>query len=169
MCWRGGCEPTTWPGGRYFVEAAPYDPPSVYLACQGGSDHLVQGWHHTYPRPVLVTNCSNSYVPSKLIPPLFSKHLRARSCPSTAKARTCATGSISRTMFARSVGCSRPDVRARRTTSPAIRSGTGPTALCAGRALETDRSASCHRRALRGRVPRPHGRQHSQYSRSLAN
>ena len=60
----------------------------------------------TYGLPVLVTNCSNNYgpyqFPEKLIPLIIIKALgRASRCRSTARARTSATGSMSRTTPAR--------------------------------------------------------------------
>ncbi len=47
-----------------FTETTPYAPNSPYSASQGGADHLVRAYHHTYGLPTLTTNCSNNYGPS---------------------------------------------------------------------------------------------------------
>ena len=55
------------------------------LGEQGGRDHLVRAWHHTYGPPVLTTNCSNNYgplhFPEKLIPLMIVNALAGPSLP----------------------------------------------------------------------------------------
>jgi dTDP-glucose 4,6-dehydratase len=55
------------------------------LGQQGGSDHLVRAWHHTYGLPVLTTNCSNNYgplhFPEKLIPLVIVNALAGKPLP----------------------------------------------------------------------------------------
>ena len=46
-----------------FTETTPYAPSSPYSASKAASDHLVRAWHRTYGLPVLLTNCSNNFVP----------------------------------------------------------------------------------------------------------
>ena len=82
----------------FFHEEYPYQPNSPYSASKAASDHFVRAWHHTYGLPTLVTNCSNNYgpyhFPEKLIPLDDPERARGQSrCRSTARARTCATGS----------------------------------------------------------------------------
>ena len=95
-----------------FTEATPYDPNSPYSASKAAADHLARAWHHTYGLPVIVTNCSNNYgpyqFPEKLIPLIIIKALAGKPLPVYGTARTCATGSMSRTMPAASC---RPDAR----------------------------------------------------------
>ena len=82
-----------------FTESTPYDPNSPYAASKAAADHLARAWHRTYGLPVIVTNCSNNYgpyqFPEKLIPLTIIKAPPASRCRSTARARTCATGSMS--------------------------------------------------------------------------
>jgi len=65
----------------FFTETTPYDPRSPYSASKASSDHLVNGYFHTYNLPVLITNCSNNYgpyqFPEKLIPLILNNALRA--------------------------------------------------------------------------------------------
>ena len=62
-----------------FTEETKYDPHSPYSASKASSDHFVRAFHDTYGMPVVVTNCSNNYVPyqfpEKLIP-LFINNIR---------------------------------------------------------------------------------------------
>jgi dTDP-glucose 4,6-dehydratase len=55
------------------------------LGQQGGFDHLVRAWHHTYGLPVLTTNCSNNYgplhFPEKLIPLVIVNALAGKPLP----------------------------------------------------------------------------------------
>jgi nucleoside-diphosphate-sugar epimerase len=80
-----------------FTEDTPYAPNSPYSASKAASDHLVRAWHETYGLPVVLTNCSNNYgpfhFPEKLIPVVILNALPASRSRSTARARTCATGS----------------------------------------------------------------------------
>jgi dTDP-glucose 4,6-dehydratase len=89
------------PTGK-FSETTPYQPNSPYAASKAASDHLVRAWHHTHGLPTLATNCSNNYgpyhFPEKLIPLASSVRCAARACRSTARARMCGTGCMSRTM-----------------------------------------------------------------------
>ena len=83
--------------------------------------------YRTYGLPVLVTNCSNNYgpyqFPEKLLPADDpQRRWRASRCPSTATARTSATGSSSRTIAGRWNACWPRGSRARPTTSAAIAS-----------------------------------------------
>ena len=68
-----------------FEETTPYDPRSPYSASKASSDHLVMAWHHTYGRPVVVTNCSNNYgpyhFPEKLIPLVILNALDQKPLP----------------------------------------------------------------------------------------
>ena len=89
-----------------FTEETPYAPSSPYSASKAASDHLVRAWHETYGLPVVLSNCSNNYgpfhFPEKLIPLVILNALEASRCRSTARARMCATGFMSRTMRGRS-------------------------------------------------------------------
>ena len=97
------CSARSAPTGM-FTETTPYAAElALFGVSKAASDHLVRAWHHTYGLPALVTNCSNNYgpyhFPEKLIPLMILSALRGRAaCRSTARARTCATGSMSRTM-----------------------------------------------------------------------
>ena len=68
-----------------FSETTPYAPNSPYSATEGGSDHLVRAYHHTYGLPVLTTNCSNNYgpyqFPEKLIPLMIANALAGKALP----------------------------------------------------------------------------------------
>jgi dTDP-D-glucose 4,6-dehydratase len=87
------------PTGK-FTEDTPYDPRSPYSASKAASDHLVRAWFHTYGLPVVLSNCSNNYgpyhFPEKLIPVVILNALHGRPIPVYGRARTCATGSMSR-------------------------------------------------------------------------
>ena len=52
---------------------------------EGGSDHLVRAWHHTYGLPVVISNCSNNYgpchFPEKLIPLIILNALEGQAMP----------------------------------------------------------------------------------------
>jgi dTDP-glucose 4,6-dehydratase len=83
-----------------FTETTPYAPNSPYSASKAASDHLVRAWGETYGLPVVISNCSNNYgpfhFPEKLIPVVILNALAGRRSRSMARARTCATGSMSR-------------------------------------------------------------------------
>ena len=68
-------------GEKFFTEELKYQPHSPYSAAKASSDHFVRAFHDTYGMPVIVTNCSNNYVPyqfpEKLIP-LFINNIRNR-------------------------------------------------------------------------------------------
>lgn len=88
-------------GKDFFLETTNYNPHSPYSASKASSDHFVRAFHDTYGMPTIVTNCSNNYgpyqFPEKLIP-LFINNIRhRRSCLYTEKAKTCATGCMSKT------------------------------------------------------------------------
>ncbi len=116
------------PPGGFFTEDSRYDPRSPYSASKAASDHLARAWHETYGLPVLVTNCSNNYgprhFPEKLIPLMILNALEGKNLPSTATARTSATGSTSRIMPAASSRCWRRAGSARPTSSAAVRYAT---------------------------------------------
>jgi len=69
----------------YFRETTAYDPRSPYSASKASSDHLVNGYFHTYDLPVMITNCSNNYgpyqFPEKLIPLIIHNCLQGRALP----------------------------------------------------------------------------------------
>ena len=97
-----------WAPTGHFTETTPYAPNSPYSASQGRvSDHLVRAWDETYGLPVVLSNCSNNYgpfhFPEKLIPVVILNALAGQADPGLRHAaRTCATGSTSRTTPARS-------------------------------------------------------------------
>ncbi|UOH74538.1 dTDP-glucose 4,6-dehydratase [Acinetobacter schindleri] len=68
-----------------FTETTPYQPSSPYSASKASSDHLVRAWHRTYGLPVIVTNCSNNYIPyhfpEKLIPLVILNALDEKPLP----------------------------------------------------------------------------------------
>jgi dTDP-glucose 4,6-dehydratase len=72
-------------------------PRLAVLGEQGGVDHLVRAWHHTYGLPGWSPNCSNNYgpyqFPEKLIPLVILNALDGQPLPVYGAARTCATGS----------------------------------------------------------------------------
>ncbi len=55
------------------------------LGVEGGSDHLVRAWHHTYGLPVFISNCSNNFgpyhFPEKLIPLTILNALEGKPLP----------------------------------------------------------------------------------------
>lgn len=61
-----------------FSEKSPIAPRSPYSSSKAASDHLVQGYYHTYGLKTIIVNCSNNYGPNqheeKLIPKTI-KHL----------------------------------------------------------------------------------------------
>src|SRR5207245_11786780 len=63
----------------------PMPPKLPYPAAQGGSEHVVRLYHHTYMLPTLVTNCSNNYgpyqFPEKLIPLMILNALEGKPLP----------------------------------------------------------------------------------------
>lgn len=89
-------------GKDFFYEETKYNPHSPYSASKASSDHFVRAYHDTYGMPTIVTNCSNNYgpyqFPEKLIPLSSTTYATASPFPSTVKARTYATGSMSKTM-----------------------------------------------------------------------
>ena len=121
-------------GTEFFTEDLKYQPHSPYSAAKAASDHFVRAFHDTYGMPTIITNCSNNYgpyqFPEKLIP-LFINNIRTVSrCPSTARVRTCATGSMSKTTPVPSTPSSTMAAWLRPTTSVASTSGKTLT-LCA--------------------------------------
>lgn len=60
------------PDAPAFPETNRYEPNSPYSASKASSDHLVRAYHHTYRLPVLITNCSNNYVPYQFSEKLIS-------------------------------------------------------------------------------------------------
>ena len=117
--------------GTLFTERTKYDPHSPYSASKASSDHFVRAFHDTYGMPTIVTNCSNNYgpyqFPEKLIPLFIKTSATASRCPSTAAARTCATGSTSRIMRAPSTSSSTAGASPRPTTSAVSTSGATST------------------------------------------
>ena len=104
-------------GSRFFTEDLKYQPHSPYSAAKAASDHFVRAFHDTYGLP---TKRSSSRCSS-------TTSVTASRCPSTARARTCATGSMWRTMPAPSTSSS---MRARwpsPTTSEASTNGSTST------------------------------------------
>ena len=84
---------------------APTSPNSPYSASKAASDHLARAWHHTYGLPVIVTNCSNNYgpyqFPGEADPADDPQRARGQAAAGLRRrARTCATGSMSRIMRA---------------------------------------------------------------------
>lgn len=69
----------------FFTETTPYDPRSPYSASKASSDHLVNGYFHTYGLPILITNCSNNYgpyqFPEKLVPLVFHNSMVGKELP----------------------------------------------------------------------------------------
>ena len=131
-------------GEEFFEETTRYAPHSPYSASKASSDHFVRAYHDTYGMPTLVTNCSNNYGPLPVsrrssYPCSSTTSATAGRCPSTAAARTSATGSMSRTTPGRSTGSSTTAAWPRPTTSvastreehrpdPAARPHDGPPA-----------------------------------------
>ena len=68
-----------------FSEETPYAPSSPYSASKAASDHFVRAWHETYGLPVVLSNCSNNYVPyhfpEKLVPLMIAKALDGEPLP----------------------------------------------------------------------------------------
>jgi dTDP-glucose 4,6-dehydratase len=66
-----------------FLETTNYDPQSPYSASKASSDHFVRAYQNTYKLPIVVSNCSNNYVPyqfqEKLLPLCINniKHSKA--------------------------------------------------------------------------------------------
>ena len=69
----------------FFTEDTPYKPQNPYSASKASSDHLVRAWSHTYGLPILISNCSNNYVPyqypEKLIPLMIINALNGKRMP----------------------------------------------------------------------------------------
>ena len=83
-------------------KTTPYAPKLALFRLQGGADHLVRAWRRTYGLPVVISNCSNNYgpcqFPEKLIPLMILNALRGQAAAGLRRrARTCATGCMSRT------------------------------------------------------------------------
>jgi dTDP-glucose 4,6-dehydratase len=97
--------------GDPATEESPLLPRNPYSASKAGADRLAYAYHATYGLPVVITRCSNNYgpyqYPEKLIPLFVTNALDDEICRSTARARTCATGSTSTTTVRRSPRCSR--------------------------------------------------------------
>src|SRR5437870_12239036 len=72
------------PTGKFTEQSSP-DPSSPYSASKAGADLLVLASYKTYGQEVLVTRCSNNYVPyqfpEKLIPLMIIKALRDEPLP----------------------------------------------------------------------------------------
>ena len=109
-----------------FTDTTPYQPNSPYSASKAASDHFARAWHRTFGLPVLISHCSNNYgpyqMPEKLVPVVYpgGSGGTGRS-PSTATARTCATGFSSKTMPALWIRSLTRECRARCTTSARMR------------------------------------------------
>lgn len=69
----------------HFTEASRYDPSSPYSASKAAADHFVRAYHRTFGLPVMITNCSNNYVPyqfpEKLIPLMIFNILNDKPLP----------------------------------------------------------------------------------------
>ena len=80
-----------------FTESTPYNPSSPYSSTKAGSDLLVRAWVRSFGVKATISNCSNNYGPyqhvEKFIPRQITNVLPASARSSTARARTCATGS----------------------------------------------------------------------------
>lgn len=89
-------------GEDFFYEDTKYNPHSPYSASKASSNHFVRAFHDTYGMPTIVTNCSNNYgpyqFPEKLIPLSSTISVIVSHSPFMAKVRTCATGSLWKTM-----------------------------------------------------------------------
>jgi dTDP-4-dehydrorhamnose reductase len=74
-----------WRHGSCVYRRAQLRAQQPVLGQQGGFDHLVRAWHHTYGMPVLTTNCSNNYgplhFPEKLIPLVIVNALAGKPLP----------------------------------------------------------------------------------------
>jgi len=68
-----------------FDEKTAYDPRSPYSASKASSDHFVRAYYHTYGLPVVISNCSNNFVPNqhqeKLIPTIIKSILNGKPIP----------------------------------------------------------------------------------------
>ena len=68
-----------------FTETTPYDPQNPYSASKAASDHFVTAFYNTYGLPVVITNCSNNYVPrqhrEKLIPKTITNIMEGKKIP----------------------------------------------------------------------------------------
>jgi dTDP-glucose 4,6-dehydratase len=68
-----------------FTEETRYDPHSPYSASKASSDHFVRAYHDTFGLPVIVSNCSNNYVPNhfpeKLIPLFINNIIQSKPLP----------------------------------------------------------------------------------------
>ena len=45
-----------------FSESSAYNPQSPYSASKASSDHLTRAFHHTFKLPIIISNCSISFV-----------------------------------------------------------------------------------------------------------
>ena len=137
------------PTGK-FTEDTPYDPRSPYSASKAASDHLVRAWHETYGLPTLRDELLEQLRALPLSreahpggdPERAARPARSRS---TARARTCATGSMSRTMPTRCCSCWRRAGSGAATTSAARTSGRTSTS-CAPSAASSTTAARRPRR-----------------------
>jgi dTDP-glucose 4,6-dehydratase len=90
-----------------FTEETPYAPNSPYSASKAASDHLVRAWHETYGLPVVLTELLEQLrplpLPREADPGGDPERARRQADPGLRQAaRTCATGSMSRTTPTRS-------------------------------------------------------------------
>ena len=110
--------------GTFFTESTRYDPHSPYSASKASSDHFVRAFHDTYGLPIVISNCSNNYgshhFPEKLIPLAINN---IKLYPSTARAKTFATGCSSKTTLPLSIPYSTEVKTAIRTISVATTNG----------------------------------------------
>lgn len=118
-------------GEKFFLETTKYNPHSPYSASKASSDHFVRAFHDTYGMPTIVTNCSNNYgpyqFPEKLIPLSSTIYVTVSHCRYMARARTCATGSMLKTMPVPSTLYSIKETWRRHTTSEDLTSGRTST------------------------------------------
>ncbi len=72
-------------GKRFFTESTPLSPRSPYSAAKAGADMITLAYSVTFGMPVIITLCSNNYVPyhipEKLIPLIIKNILEGKPLP----------------------------------------------------------------------------------------
>ena len=112
-------------GTEFFTEETKYNPHSPYSASKASSDHFVRSYHDTYGMPTIITNCSNNYGIYRFRRgcPLFINNIATAALAHPAEARTCATGSSSKTTPGRLILYSTRDGLPKPTISAASTNG----------------------------------------------